>query len=116
MIVLIIFIVVSVIIVKAFKRTTKSIRIEKELFKQMLLNPSDATVRAYIPALNEFYDNSPTNIKLEMANMKGHKTRQVQGFYTIYKSKNVSSGAKEELKNCYILNGLLSMTSEDFSL
>ena len=100
-------------IVKAGKDTIADVRNEKELFRQMLLNPCDATVLAYMPALNQFYDTS--TLKLEKADMTEHRTRQIQGFYTIYQNPNVSQSVKEQLKNCYILNGLTSMTGEDFA-
>ena len=80
---------------------------EKQLYKVMVANPCDTTVRQYIAAFEKtfgFFGNL-ANMDRAVAH-RNNMMRQSQGWEVVNMSKNVSPQVKEQLRNVFIANGV----------
>lgn len=80
---------------------------EKKLYKVMVANPNDTTVRQYISAFEDtfgFFANL-ANTDRAVAH-RNNMMRQSQGWDVVNMSNNVSPKVKEQLRNSFIANGI----------
>lgn len=103
----ILWVVVAVFIVKTLTTYYKTTKREEKVFKQMVLNPSNAVVTEYIVAFRELHGNA---YRLMAANegvkQRDAKIRQAQGFNVVWKSPNVSEEIKMQLYNAFLAEGV----------
>lgn len=80
---------------------------EKKLYKIMVANPSDTTVRQYISAFEDTFGffASLANMDRAVAH-RNNMMRQSQGWDVVNMSNNVSPQVKEQLRNTFIANGV----------
>ena len=97
----VIFVVKTLI---TYYTTTKR---EEKVFKQMVLNPSNAVVTKYIVAFRELHGNAYRFMSSsEGVKQRDAKIRQAQGFKVVWKSPNVSEEIKMQLYNAFLAEGV----------
>lgn len=97
----VIFVVKTLI---TYYTTTKR---EEKVFKQMVLNPSNAVVTEYIVAFQQLHGNAYRLMSAsEGVKQRDAKIRQAQGFKVVWKSPNVSEEIKMQLYNAFLTEGV----------
>ena len=100
---MIVWVFLAISVISMLARTAK----EKKLYKKMIADPCDKTVKDYIPAFNATYGFMSNLFNTQMAyNHRTSMLRQAQGWEIINECTTVSAEAKEKLKRAYASQGI----------
>lgn len=103
----VLWVVLAVFIVKTLTTYSKTKKKEEKVFKQMVLNPSDAVVTEYIDAFQKLHGNAYRHMSGGNAvEQRDAKIRQAQGFKVVWKSPYVSEEIKMQLYNAFLAEGV----------